>query len=31
MQGFYETGNGWNKEGLCRLDNALTAWRTASR
>jgi phenylpropionate dioxygenase-like ring-hydroxylating dioxygenase large terminal subunit len=32
MQNFYETGDGWNKEVLCQLDNALTAWRkVASR
>jgi carbazole 1,9a-dioxygenase terminal dioxygenase component len=32
MQDFYETGDGWNKEVLCQLDNALTAWRkVASR
>ena len=32
MQPFYETGDGWNRETLCQLDNALTAWRkVASR
>ena len=32
MQDFYEHGDGWNKEVLCQLDNALTAWRkVASR
>ena len=32
MRNFYETGDGWNKEIRCRrLDNALTAWRKASR
>jgi Homotrimeric ring hydroxylase len=32
MRNFYETGDGWNKEILCRrLDNALTAWRKLAR